>query len=222
MNEYVAPLNNGPIIGGGMASANEVDKMRDLISLLGNPANQEDFGTPPRQVRRQPAINQNQPIRNQPQHTRRLQSNNSYIPAMNEVGLNESTNYDDYMINEYQQGDYDYYQEHQYQQPVQQRQVITEDISFISNKNAKTSVERYLNRGMNLYTDIVQEIISLDESLVALKKDSIELKERHAKCKELKLVEAGQVFAKQFKETGAKIKILELRLKNINDSINDF
>ena len=140
MNEYVEPLNNGPIMGGGYAGANEVNKMRDLLSILGNPADQSDIGSPPQRVQRQQMNHQPQQRRiQQPQHNN--YQNNGYIPSMNEVGLNESTNYDNYMINNYD-SNYDFSPEPQYHQPIQQyKHPIREDVSFIDNKNAKSSVE---------------------------------------------------------------------------------
>lgn len=209
--EYVEPLNNIPVAG-AYAGREDINKMRDLMSLLGNPADTLDTGVPsrplPQQARKSfpPKNIQQKPINNQYRQ--------EYIPGMNEVPLNEATNYD-----------YNYYNEPQYiEQDYQQYQpmVINEDISFIKNNDARQAIEKYMNRGMNLYSEKIQEIICLDESINSLKKDAKEIKERHSKCKELKMDDVGKVFASQYKETGTKIKILEIRLKNTNSSINEF
>lgn len=98
----------------------------------------------------------------------------------------------------------------------------TIDISFIENNDAKESVEKYLQRNLDLYSKEIQEIICMDEKLNAMYVDAKELKQRHKRCKELNLEDAGKVFARQYKEIGAEIKILELRLKNLNNKINQF
>lgn len=210
--EYAEPLNQNPVGGMAFAGRDEVNQMRNMLEILGNPADMNDMGGNipplPKQRINQPVKQPRQPqMPNNFDLTNRTQMYNN-IPAMGEVPLYEETNYD----MAYQQPMYD----------PQPQQFIQEDISFIKNKEAKNSVEKYLNRGMNLYSTRIQEIIALDEELTSLKKDAADLKARHTRCKELNLTEAKEVFSSQFKQTGAKIKITEIKLKNINSSINEF
>lgn len=209
--EYVEPLNSGPVAG-GFAGREEINKMRDLMSLLGNPADMSDGGITAKPSVRKPMIQPHNQQRRMPVP----QARPEYIPGLNEIPLNESTAYDNNFYSEPSYIPEPSYNNYQTPQP------LYEDISFIKNDDARISVEKYLNRGLNLYSERVQEIICLDESIESLKKDAKEIKARHAKCKELKMEDAGKAFASQYKEAGAKIKILEIRLKNINSSINEF
>lgn len=210
--EYVEPLNTAPI-SGAYAGREEINKMKDLMSLLGNPADMSDSGV---------ASTISQPTqRRMPQNVqqKRIPSpiqRPEYIPGLNEVPLNEATAYDNSYYHE------PVYQEPAYNYQTPQPQPIYEDVSFIKNQNAREAVEKYLNRGMNLYSERVQEIICLDESIEALKKDAKEIKVRYKQCKELNMEEAGKQFSSQYKQAGAKIKILEIQLKNANGSINEF
>lgn len=203
----------------GITSFEDVKQMQNILSAFDNFEENSGHNYTSSQPERRQVNNSH--IAAQP-HSRK--TNNlmeaHYDPSFDFGGEDFSSEEMPYVAPEHQQEGY--YEE--YDEPVYSvsKPVAKVDISFIKNEDAKSAVKKYLTRRMEIHSAPIQEIIFLDEKLNALVKDAAEIKQRYKRCKELNLTEAGDVFFKNYKITGAEIKIIELKLKNLNKSINQF